>query len=159
MQKQVKIIPIKFNLGLNPDGSEIIDKTVLTVALGSQPSMSADQKLKQMLQRELAKDRDPNETNLDAYDFELPNDEIPLHPSVEINPSSARSIKEQYAKVRNEQKQQQKQKQKQTDDDHPVVRKSAQTDRAKRVANDQTRKQSARENASDESQADETENE
>lgn len=82
-------------LGLNPDGSEIVDTTPVYVGLRG-PVKSAEMKLKEMLQRELEKNARRDETELDGYDFDLEDESIMLHPSVEVNPPSAREIRKEY---------------------------------------------------------------
>lgn len=106
------------NPRLNPDGSEILDLTPISVDLRV-GYLSADMKLKQMLQRELEKDREPDETNLDDYDFELPDDTPQIHPSVQKNPQSKREI----LNVIKESKQKQKQSEKELDESEDLVSK------------------------------------
>lgn len=118
-------LPVYFTTGLNPDGSEKVDTTKMSVPL--QRYKSADQKLKEMLDRELARAREPEESNLDALDFDLPEEEPIIHHSVNTKPLSK-------AQVLNVIK---KQKQNQTDGEKPAVRKSAKTDRAQRVEHDE----------------------
>lgn len=112
-----------WNMGLNPDGSEKINTEKAVIPL-KRFGLSADQKLKQMLARELAKDRMRDETMLDDHDFDLPDeDSPPIHFSVDQNPISAREIKERI----NEQRKLQQEKSKQTGDGEPVDRKPAKT--------------------------------
>jgi hypothetical protein len=118
-------LPVYFNTGLSKDGSEIVDQTKLSVPL--QRYKSAEMKLKEMLDRELAKANQPEESNLDALDFDLPEETPMYHPMVNTKPLSKAQVLDVIKK----------QKQKQTDDKKPVVRKSAQTDRAKRVEHDE----------------------
>lgn len=119
----MKTMPIFNGLKLNSDGSEIVDTTKLSVGLTFR-GKSAEQKLKEMLQRELERARELEETNLDDFDFELPDDSPQLHNSVVINPISKAELTHELKK--------QKQK-KVTADEVPVSSKSATTDRAKRV--------------------------
>lgn len=99
MKKEIKLSrnPL-VALGLNKDGSEVVDTTVRSVSLGRFMVKSADQKLKEMLDRELAKAKRADETVLDAYDFELEDDSpnVMLHHSVEVNPLSKREIVKEY---------------------------------------------------------------
>lgn len=116
-------------IGCNPDGSEILDQTKLSVNLRAH-FKSADMKLKEMLMQELAKDRLPEETLLDDHDFELPDEKPTLSHLVTTQFKSKQEI------LRVIQKQQQKEKlakQNKTDDEESIIRKSAKTDRAQRV--------------------------
>lgn len=92
-------------MGLNDDGSEIVDTTVRSVGLRG-PIKSAEQKLKEMMDRELERRARREEQVIDSYDFELEDDSVMLHGSVEVNPPSARELREAYR----EQKQFAKQK-------------------------------------------------
>lgn len=83
------------NLGLNKDGSEVVDTTPVLVGLRG-PIKSAEMKLKEMLRNELAKNARRDETELDGYDFDLEEEDIMLHPSVEVNPPSARELRKEY---------------------------------------------------------------
>lgn len=127
---------------LNPDGSEKLDLTPMSIPIRSF-GLSADQKLKQMLKRELERDRERDETNLDALDFELPNDGPTLHRSVETDFYTAQQAKAAYREF----KIKQSKKSKQTDGENPAVRKSAKTDPAgKPVAKHNSTAKSAGEN-------------
>lgn len=77
--------------GLNKDGSEKVDKTVISRPLRS-GQMSADQKLKQMVEREIQRRTEEDETNLDAFDFEVPAEPSPIHSWVIIRPVGKREI-------------------------------------------------------------------
>lgn len=128
--------------GLNKDGSEKIDHTVISKPL-RRGQMSAEAKLKQMVQAEIAKIKEDNETNLDAFDFEVPAEPSPIHSWVIVRPVGKKEIE-------NELKRQQKQKQKVTGAQVPGDRKSATTDGAKRLEDDKTKSTtSARENAAE----------
>lgn len=101
--------------GLNSDGSEVVDTEPMSIPLSHFSGLSADQKLHQMLKRELEKDRAPLEQNLDDYDFDLPDDSVKLHHYAESNPKSKSEIIDVIKLKKSEYK-------KQTDDE-PVVRK------------------------------------
>lgn len=115
----------RWNMGLNPDGSERHDPTPLSVPIRGF-GLSADQKLKQMLQRELERDREAEETNLDDFDFTLPDDIPAYHPSVLENPVPASQFKE----IVREQRKQSKQTKQTGGDESPAARKSAKSDPA-----------------------------
>lgn len=97
MAKSEKILPANklVPLGLNPDGSEIVDTTPMMIGLRG-PVKSAEVKLKEMMDRELERRARREETELDGYDFDLPDESIMLHPSVEVNPMSAKDIRKAY---------------------------------------------------------------
>lgn len=137
-------LPIYKHLGLLKDGSEVVDSTPMAVPIGLHHK-SADMKLKEMLARELERDRLPEETNLDDLDFDLPDDTPRVHQSVQTNFKSKREILDELRESK---------LQKQADE--KLVRKSAKTDRAKPVVHDnKNHSTSARANASE--AADETE--
>lgn len=94
MEKSLPRNPLK-PLGLNPDGSEIVDDTPMQIGLRG-PVKSAEMKLKEMLARELEKQKRPNESELDGFDFELEDETPQLHHSVDINPMSANEIRREY---------------------------------------------------------------
>lgn len=116
---------------LNPDGSEVVDTSVISVPL--RVGKSAEQKLKEMLERELQRRELAEETELDGLDFELPLENPPVHGSVLINAPSAKVIKE---KIR-EQKLKAKQK---AADDAAAERAKGPAGGPKQVANDSSRK-------------------
>lgn len=126
---------VGWNTGLNPDGSEVIDPTVMVVPLDMLKHPSADMKLKQMLDRELERRNRPDETNLDSVDFDIESDEVTLHPLVKTDFYTKQEVLDA-------EKQRRKKAwlAKQTDGKDSAVRKSAQTDRAKRVEGDTSTK-------------------
>lgn len=104
-------------------------------------TMTADQKLRQMLQRELERMRAPDESFMDYYDFDVPNDQAPeLHRAVDTDVVSGSYIRKVYTDGK---KWKQEQKSKQTDDGDSISRKSAKTDRAERVDHDKNKPKSA----------------
>lgn len=76
---------------LNKDGSEKVDRTVISKPLrGGQ--MSAEQKLKQMVQQEMARAKEADESHLDYFDFEVPDDPAPIHSWVIVKPMSKKEL-------------------------------------------------------------------
>lgn len=76
---------------LKPDGSETIDKTIISKPL-RHGQMSADQKLKQMVQAEIAREKEAMESHLDYFDFEVPAEPNFLHSWVVVNPVSKKEL-------------------------------------------------------------------
>lgn len=135
----------RFNLGLNKDGSEIVDKETKVKSLDGERVIGAHERLHQMLEAMLEKERmkDPNywETNEDDFDFELPDESVQLDPRV-LNPLDKRSIRE-FKK--------QKPSQKNTSGKDSAGSKSAQSDAAQQLESDNksSASESSRQTAAD----------
>lgn len=116
----------KWCLGLDDQGREIVNTQKMSVTL--RVGLSAEQKLKEMLARELARDKEDDEYNIDDYDFELPNEEVMLHTSVRTDGITKKDI---YESIKEQKKAAAAAKKSAGEDS--AGRKPATTGRAKRV--------------------------
>lgn len=144
------------DLRLTKTGAEILDCTPMSLPVSKFSQESETQQILQaVIQRELAKLRkdaglEPQEEFEDEFDFDI-EDDTPKPTA--INRYSNVTKRELAETAKNGKKQK-----KSTDDEVPVVRKSAKTDRAKRVELDERKTDKlARDNAKQDAASEEDE--
>lgn len=137
---------IKTKVALLPCGAEDFprDQKIEVPVLAG---VTAEQRFKQMLDAALAADKEPDETIGDDYDFDLEEESIPLHSTVEENPLSRKDL---YGEIKKAQRENQR-----SGGEDSASRKPAKTGRAERVDKKPRKKSSASESSAEDLGAEE----